>query len=520
MNDLPSHVVIVTARRAVHNPAAALAAVQRQTDAPIFLVGRIAPTPGVVCLPADNPAQARNLAIRQTTAEIVCLIDADCIPAADWVRNLLAPFADPAVVGVKGVYATRQTAVVARFVQAEYADKYAQMAGRPTIDFIDTYSAAYRREVLVRNEAFDEQFPYLEDQELSFRLASRGYRMVFQPQAVVYRNHPTGLAPYAANKFWIGYWKAQVVRRHPAQTIADSHTPPVVKWQIVLAALGAVAPAAAAALRPALWPWTPAPWLLLLLTTLPFVARTRRRDAPAAAVAPLLLTARAVALGLGFAWGVLRPAAQSANTAAAIGGVNYALKRLLDLIGGLLGCLILLVALPWIALAIALDSGRPIFFRQQRIGRGGRPFTVYKFRSMRRDAEAQLDMLLDPQALQADPAFKLADDPRVTRVGRLLRRWSLDELPQFWNVLKGEMSLVGPRPEEARIVALYNDWHRRRLAVKPGLTGPMQVNGRGDLSLDERVRLEIDYIEQYALWRDLWIIWRTLPAVASGRGAR
>jgi lipopolysaccharide/colanic/teichoic acid biosynthesis glycosyltransferase len=104
-------------------------------------------------------------------------------------------------------------------------------------------------------------------------------------------------------------------------------------------------------------------------------------------------------------------------------------------------------------------------------------------------------------------------------VGRFLRRWSLDELPQFWNVLKGDMSLVGPRPEEERVVDHYNDWHRRRLVVKPGMTGPMQINGRADLSLDERVALELDYIEHFSLGCDLLIMTRTLPAILKGRGA-
>jgi lipopolysaccharide/colanic/teichoic acid biosynthesis glycosyltransferase len=107
----------------------------------------------------------------------------------------------------------------------------------------------------------------------------------------------------------------------------------------------------------------------------------------------------------------------------------------------------------------------------------------------------------------------------VTRVGKILRRFSLDELPQFINVLKGEMSLVGPRPEELRIVSLYSDWHFRRLAIKPGMTGPMQTNGRGMLSLDDRVRLEIDYIEHYSLWQDLHLLIKTIPAVLRGSGA-
>jgi lipopolysaccharide/colanic/teichoic acid biosynthesis glycosyltransferase len=174
---------------------------------------------------------------------------------------------------------------------------------------------------------------------------------------------------------------------------------------------------------------------------------------------------------------------------------------------------------PFIALAIKLDSDGPVLFKQERVGQGGRHFTIYKFRSMQHDAEEALDELLPIEEME-EPVFKLVDDPRRTRTGKILRRWSLDELPQFWNVFKGDMSLVGPRPEEVRLVNHYNDWHRRRLSIKPGLTGPMQVNGRGDLSLDERVRLELDYIENYSLWRDLTIIARTLPAVLRGKGAR
>jgi lipopolysaccharide/colanic/teichoic acid biosynthesis glycosyltransferase len=133
-------------------------------------------------------------------------------------------------------------------------------------------------------------------------------------------------------------------------------------------------------------------------------------------------------------------------------------------------------------------------------------------------AESRLDQVLSKNSLKG-PAFKIPDDPRVTRVGRFLRRWSLDELPQLWNVMCGEMSMVGPRPEEVRVVEQYQTWHRRRLAVPPGLTGPMQVAGRGLLDLDERVRMEIDYIENYSIWKDLLILIRTFAAVLHGRGA-
>jgi lipopolysaccharide/colanic/teichoic acid biosynthesis glycosyltransferase len=134
------------------------------------------------------------------------------------------------------------------------------------------------------------------------------------------------------------------------------------------------------------------------------------------------------------------------------------------------------------------------------------------------NAEDLLDQLVDLDSLD-EPVFKLRNDPRVTRVGRFLRRWSIDELPQFLNVLRGDMSLVGPRPEEVRIVRYYDAWHRQRLRVKPGVTGPVQVNGRGDLSLEERVRLEVDYIRNYSLRRDLRILLRTIPAVIRGSGS-
>ena len=160
-------------------------------------------------------------------------------------------------------------------------------------------------------------------------------------------------------------------------------------------------------------------------------------------------------------------------------------KLMLDLlISGLSLCL---AALPMaiIAVSIRLSSPGPVIFRQTRVGQDGRLFTIFKFRSMIADAEAQLPSLIDMEHLPT-PSFKLHRDPRVTPLGRFLRRYSLDELPQLLNVLRGEMTLVGPRPEDAKLVALYTDEHRRRLAVKPGLTGPMQVNGRGNLPFAER----------------------------------
>ena len=195
-----------------------------------------------------------------------------------------------------------------------------------------------------------------------------------------------------------------------------------------------------------------------------------------------------------------------------------AMKRGMDIFISALMLLVLSPLLALIALAVAADSGLPIFFRQARAGRDGRSFRMVKFRTMVADAEDRLGELVDLAKLD-EPAFKIPDDPRVTRIGRLLRRTSLDELPQLWNVLRGQMSLVGPRPEEEAVVALYSDRQRRRLAVKPGLTGPMQVYGRSDLTFEERLAMERDYLDNLSLLTDLSILLRTPLAIMRGTGA-
>jgi exopolysaccharide biosynthesis polyprenyl glycosylphosphotransferase len=194
------------------------------------------------------------------------------------------------------------------------------------------------------------------------------------------------------------------------------------------------------------------------------------------------------------------------------------LKRILDFsIAGVA----LIVTAPLFVLimaAIRLSGPGPVFYVQTRVGLGGREFRMFKFRTMRADAEAVLPTLVRFDALD-EPAFKLARDPRVTRLGRFLRRTSLDELPQLLNVLAGDMSLVGPRPEQVELVRRYKPEHRFRLMVKPGLTGPMQVFGRGRLTFEERLAVEREYIENLSLSRDLRILALTVPSVFDGRGA-
>ncbi|MEA2431032.1 MAG: hypothetical protein QOI19_1505 [Thermoleophilaceae bacterium] len=197
---------------------------------------------------------------------------------------------------------------------------------------------------------------------------------------------------------------------------------------------------------------------------------------------------------------------------------TLAAKRALDVVLSGAAVLILGPLMLLIALLVRLDSPGPGIYRQRRAGRNGVPFTIYKFRTMVRDADRRLPGVVNLADLK-DPMYKLTDDPRVTRLGRLLRRTSLDELPQVVNVLMGSMSLVGPRPEDVNLVERYDAASRVKLEMRPGMTGPMQVFGRGDLTFDERIAVEREYIENYSLGRDIKILMRTVSVVLTGKGA-
>lgn len=201
-----------------------------------------------------------------------------------------------------------------------------------------------------------------------------------------------------------------------------------------------------------------------------------------------------------------------------IRGWNLVLKRVSDLTLTVIGGLLSLPLTVLIAVAIWLDSPGPIFYSQPRIGKNGKPFRCYKFRSMVQDAEERRSDLSELNEASG-PLFKVRNDPRCTSVGRLIRRFSLDELPQLYNVLRGEMSLVGPRPNLPEEVAQYEEWHKKRLSVSPGITGLWQVSGRSDLTFDEMVLLDLYYVENWSLTMDLGILLRSIPAVLRGRGA-
>jgi exopolysaccharide biosynthesis polyprenyl glycosylphosphotransferase len=192
------------------------------------------------------------------------------------------------------------------------------------------------------------------------------------------------------------------------------------------------------------------------------------------------------------------------------------LKRAVDLTVGVPLAILTAPLFPVIALAIWLEDRGPVLFAQRRAGLQGAPFRLLKFRTMHVGADRSLENLLDELP---EPMFKFRSDPRVTRVGRVLRRLSLDELPQIWNLLRGDMSLVGPRPEQVELVERYSPEHRFRLDVKPGLTGPMQVHGRGELTFEERLAVELDYVENLSIGRDLRILALTPVSVLRGTGA-
>ena len=198
---------------------------------------------------------------------------------------------------------------------------------------------------------------------------------------------------------------------------------------------------------------------------------------------------------------------------------SYAVKRLMDIIGSGIGLILLSPVYAAIAIAVKLSSPGPVIFSQVRVGCNGRHFKFYKFRSMRQDAESLKAALADQNESKDGVIFKMKDDPRITKVGKLLRRTSLDELPQLWNVFIGDMSLVGPRPPVPSEVQEYTLEDRKRLNVIPGITCLWQIKGRSDIPFNEQVRLDKEYILAPSVWKDIVILLKTVPAIIGGKGA-
>lgn len=313
--------VIVPAYNAAATLGDCLAAVNAQTppraryevivvdDGSSDATGAIAQQHGARVVRQDNAGQAaaRNRGVQEAQGAIVAFTDADCAPAPQWLAELIAPLADSAISGSKGAYRTRQRSLAARFAQIEYEERYARMSGVRYIDFVDTYSAAYRRDVFIENGGFDASFPgdsSGEDQEFSFRLCERGHKLVFAPAAIVYHRHPPTVAAYYRRKLKTGYWKALVLRLHPQKAVRDTHTPQMLKLQmlVIAAALPVLALGAIAGLL------LPAALLMLLALAVvytPFTLAAWCKDRAVALIAPFMLTVRALALGLGLLLGMI-----------------------------------------------------------------------------------------------------------------------------------------------------------------------------------------------------------------------
>ncbi len=254
-----------------------------------------------------GPASARNNGAREATGEIILFTDDDCVPTQNWVETMLSPFDDPQVVGAKGIYRTTQRQLVARFVQIEYEDRYRLMAKLPSIDFIDTYSAAFRRRNFLEMNGYDTSFPVAcaEDIELSYRMSAREWVMRYAPEAAVYHTHPDSFWRYLKKKYKFAFWRVLAVRKNPRKAARDSHTPQLMKLQLLFPP-ALLAAAAIDAFRHSTVLVSPFVVGLFLLSTIPFAARAFLEDPLIGILSPLFLAARASAQFFGLADGLIR----------------------------------------------------------------------------------------------------------------------------------------------------------------------------------------------------------------------
>lgn len=274
--------------------------------------------PGVRLISQANsgPAAARNRGALEAKGTIVLFTDDDCVPTGDWLAEMTRPFEDPDVVGVKGAYRTCQNALVARFVQADYEDRYRMMATLPQIDFVDTYAAAFRRNRFLEMNGYDTSFPVAcaEDIELSYRMSERGWKMKFVPTAIVYHTHPDTFWLYMKKKYKFAFWRMLALRKNPKKTLKDSHTPQVMKVQLLFVPALLLAICFDLVLRPGV-PASAVVCIAFLFSTLPFAGRAIRKDPMVGVLSPFLLAARSCAQLLGATGGLISARRTTANAA-------------------------------------------------------------------------------------------------------------------------------------------------------------------------------------------------------------
>ncbi|MFH1225478.1 MAG: glycosyltransferase [Candidatus Diapherotrites archaeon] len=259
----------------------------------------------------SGPASARNRGVKNAGGEFVAFIDSDCTASENWLAELLKPFLERDVAGVQGAYKTKQCELIARFSQIEIEDRYNRMRRMRSLDWVGSYSAAYRRKVFVEECGYDESFPIAsgEDPELSFKLSKKGHRLIFNPEAIVFHRHQSALLPYLKSKFYRAYWRVLLYSKHRSKAIRDSYTPQILKMQIGLFCIFC-AGAAATVFMPSLI-FVPAAALVLgALSTLPFTIFAMRRDFAAGIVAPFVIALRSVVFAAGLAAGVINGAAK------------------------------------------------------------------------------------------------------------------------------------------------------------------------------------------------------------------
>ena len=267
--------------------------------------------PGVRLISQANagPASARNRGAREARGKILFFTDDDCVPMPDWLDAMLACFDDSEIVGAKGIYRTHQKSLAARFVQIEYEDKYRLMAGPPSIDFIDTYSAGFIRDRFQEMNGYDTSFPVAcaEDIELSYRMSARGWKMKFAPQAIVYHTHPATFSNYLKKKYKFAFWRMLAVKKNPGKGVKDSHTPQIMKLQLLFAPALIFAVIVDLVLRPKI-PISGIVVAGFLLSTIPFALRALKKDPVVGILSPVLLAARSCAQFLGVTAGSIHAA--------------------------------------------------------------------------------------------------------------------------------------------------------------------------------------------------------------------
>ena len=254
----------------------------------------------------QGPASARNKGVRSAIGDIVLFTDSDCIADHNWIREMVKPFSDPEIIGVKGAYKTKQKELAAKFAQAEFEDRYDLLLKNSNIDMIDTYSAAFRKDVFLNIGGFDQSFPVAnnEDTDLSYRLAASGYKLVFNPNAFVYHKHPDTLMKYLKIKFWRGYWRMVVYSRYPDKALKDSYTPAVIKIQTILMALSLLL-FLLGLIIPGIIYFAMICWGIIIISTFPFALKTYKKKKMVGLISPWVILLRSFVFATGSVYGMI-----------------------------------------------------------------------------------------------------------------------------------------------------------------------------------------------------------------------